>query len=296
VRLLSAVATTIGNERIAALLEQVADLLERTEANDFRVRSYRRAAESVRGAERPVAEILDERGTAGLRDLSGVGEKLAGSIAEIVRTGRFGLLEHLQAEVTPEEVLAEVPGVGPTLARRVHRRLGIETLEELEQAAHNGRLEQVEGIGAEKAAGIRDALAGRLSRTARRRARRRGSGAAPSPDRPGVDILLDVDAEYRRKAEAGALHRIAPRRFNPEGEAWLPILHTRRDGWDFTALYSNTARAHELGKTHDWVVLYYTHGAAEHQSTVVTGISGALAGRRVVRGRESECRRYYEEG
>lgn len=50
--------------------------------------------------------------------------------------------------------------------------------------------------------------------------------------------------------------RAAPRRFNPKGKAWLPILHTQRGPWHFTALYSNTARAHDLKKTGDWVVLY----------------------------------------
>jgi putative hydrolase len=107
-------------------------------------------------------------------------------------------------------------------------------------------------------------------------------------------VLLAVDAEYRDKAAAGALPTIAPRRFNPDGSAWLPILHTERGGWHFTALYSNTARAHELGRTGDWVVLYfYDDHHQEGQHTVVTETRGPLAGRRVVRGREGECREYY---
>jgi hypothetical protein len=58
----------------------------------------------------------------------------------------------------------------------------------------------------------------------------------------------------------------------------------------FTALFSNTARAHELGKTRDWVVVYFhTDTQSEGQRTTVTETSGRLAGRRVVRGRESEC-------
>ena len=61
----------------------------------------------------------------------------------------------------------------------------------------------------------------------------------------------------RNKAEAGQLPTIAPKRFNPEGKTWLPVLHSTQDGWHFTALYSNTARAHELGRTHDWVVVYF---------------------------------------
>lgn len=73
-------------------------------------------------------------------------------------------------------------------------------------------------------------------------------------------------------------------------------MHVERDGWSFTALYSNTARAHDLGKTHDWVVLYYDQDGEEGQATVVTETHGPLGGKRVVRGREAECRRYYESG
>jgi hypothetical protein len=108
-----------------------------------------------------------------------------------------------------------------------------------------------------------------------------------------VAALLAVDAEYREGARAGTLRRITPRRFNPERAAWLPVLHTERDGWSFTALFSNTARAHELGRTRDWVVLYAERDGEEDRCTVVTETSGPLSGRRVVRGREAECAQHY---
>lgn len=66
------------------------------------------------------------------------------------------------------------------------------------------------------------------------------------------------------------------------------MLHVERGGWTFTALYSNTVRAHELGRTRDWVVIYYERDDGSGQCTVVTEPSGALRGQRVVRGRESE--------
>lgn len=111
---------------------------------------------------------------------------------------------------------------------------------------------------------------------------------------PGVDLLLDVDREYLDKAQAGVLRRIAPRLQNPAGEAWLPVLHTRRDGWSFTALFSNTERAHLYHRAHDWVVILYEDGQGVHgQATVVTEWRGSLAGQRVVRGREPECARRY---
>jgi hypothetical protein len=67
-------------------------------------------------------------------------------------------------------------------------------------------------------------------------------------------------------------------------------LHTSRDGWHLTALYSNTARAHELARTRDWVVIYFHQDDhVEGQRTVVTETHGAQRGLRVVRGREAEC-------
>jgi len=110
---------------------------------------------------------------------------------------------------------------------------------------------------------------------------------------PGVGELLGVDHEYRHKADAGALPTIAPRRFNPQKESWLPVLHTERGDRHYTALFSNTARAHELGRTQDWVVIYCDCGRAEQQFTVITASHGILAGRRIVRGREEECAAYY---
>jgi hypothetical protein len=142
----------------------------------------------------------------------------------------------------------------------------------------------VDGFGDKRIEGIRAALDARLRRV--RRAMR--PGALPS-----VEELLDVDREYRAKAAAGELPTIAPRRMNPSGEAWLPILHTRRDGRDYTALYSNTPLAHRLDRTHDWVVIYPENGAGQRPFTVVTERRGALAGKRVVRGRERECREAY---
>jgi DNA polymerase (family 10) len=89
------------------------------------------------------------------------------------------------------------------------------------------------------------------------------------------------------------LPTITPRRFNPHQEPWLPICQTRRGGWRYRALFSNTAVAHRLGQTRNWVVIYFECGPVTRQRTVVTEVRGELSGRRVVRGREQECREYY---
>jgi hypothetical protein len=111
---------------------------------------------------------------------------------------------------------------------------------------------------------------------------------------PSVELILGIDAEYRKKAAADQLKKIAPKKFNLEGRAWLPIMSTEREGWRFTVLFSNTQRAHDLGKTNDWVVVYYDDGSGERKCTVVTEFKGELSGKRVIRGREKECGEYYE--
>jgi hypothetical protein len=116
--------------------------------------------------------------------------------------------------------------------------------------------------------------------------------AAPAAA-PSVRDLLAVDREYRRKARAGKLPLVAPRRLNPSGRAWLPVLHTSRTSRRYTALFSNTATAHLRGRTGDWVVLYYSGNDRSGQVTVVTEWHGPLKGKRVVRGREADCLEVY---
>jgi hypothetical protein len=283
-------ARQIANHEIADALERVADLLEAQHASPYRVRAYRGGAATVRAQEEPLVERVLQGGTP-LEALRGIGKSLAAAIRELVHTGRLGLLERLEGQVSPEDLFTTVPGIGESLARRAHLDLDIETLEELELAAHDGRLRSVPGFGARRVRGVREALASMLARSTRRRARLAGAPAADAAMPPDVATLLAVDAEYRVLAARGELRTIAPRRFNPEGRAWLPILHVEREGWSLSALFSNTARAHELGRTRDWVVIYYERDGDEGQCTVVTEPWGPMRGRRVVRGREEECSR-----
>lgn len=267
------------NADLAQRLDRIADRLAAQGANPFRVGAYRRAADTVRGSERALADVFQDDGVEGLIALPGIGRSIASLVREYVRSGRISLLERLEGEVSAETLLTTIPGLGPELARRAHDELGIDSLEALEVACWNGSLASLRGFGPRRVAAIAASVGAALGRAA---------GAAASGGRkPSVAALLDVDAEYRRRAGACELSRIAPRRFNPEGRAWLPVLHTERDGWHFTALFSNTARAHELGKTDDWVVIYADRDGEHDQSTLVT--DSHAPGGRVVRGRELEC-------
>jgi hypothetical protein len=287
-----------SNSDIAVVLERIAELLEAQNANPFRVRAYREAAQTLQDTDRAVALLAGHDHQDELKALPNIGDGIAAVIGEYVSSGKSALLQDLEAKASPEAMIATVPGIGKGLAGRIVEQLGIDSLTELEEAAHDGRLASVEGFGGKRVEGVRAALAGMLSQSAQRAQRKRTDGATQADDRaddrPSVDLLLAIDEEYRRRAEAGELPKIAPRRFNPEHEAWLPIMRVKRDGYDFTALFSNTAQAHELGKTHDWVVIYYERDGKERQHTVVTETKSVLKGKRVVRGRDTENRRYYE--
>ncbi|MCY1035098.1 helix-hairpin-helix domain-containing protein [Corallococcus sp. BB11-1] len=284
-----------NNIDIADALERVADLLDTQDAMPYRVGAYRKAAATIATWPDSVAHVLAADGEAGLRKLPGVGKSIAAAVAELVRTGRMDLLERLEGEGSPEGLLASVPGIGPELAKRIHDALDITTLEALELAAHDGRLERVEGFGPRRAEQVREVLAARLERNRRAREQARSHRREDAP-RPSVEALLRVDADYRRRSANGELRRIAPKRFNPSGEAWLPVMREHMDGWNLRALFSNTALAHRQKTTHDWVVLYYDQDDIRGQCTVVTAHGGPLDGRRVVKGREDECLAHYGRG
>lgn len=276
------------NMQVSDLLRQMAEVLEQQQANPYRINAYRRAAEAVESLDEDVRDVLEREGTDGLIRLPFIGKGIASSIQEIADTGRLVRLERIRGTLKPEHLFQTVPGIGPELAHQIHDRLQVDTLEGLEIAAHDGRLEDIKGVGPRRAAGIRASLASLIGR------RRPPPRSNTNPD---ISTLLAVDREYRNKARAGSLEKIAPRRFNREGTAWLPILHTQRNDWHFTALYSNTARAHQLNRTRDWVVIYfYDADHREGQCTVVNETRGPLLNLRVVRGREAECRRYYRRG
>jgi putative hydrolase len=268
------------NARVADSLRGIAELLAGQGANPFRCAAYRDAADLLRTMPRPVTEVLAAEGVEGLTRLPRIGAALARTIEQLAECGTTPLLERLRGRHDPEATLASVPGIGRKLAFHIHEQLGLETLADLEAAAWDGRLATVPGLGTgRRLQSIRRQLATLLRRPARTAA------GAPRPSEPPVQELLSVDEEYRHKAANNQLTHVAPYRFNPARASWLPILHTARRDRHYTALYSNTARAHRLGTTHDWVVIYRDDPGGHGQWTVVT----ARHGRRTVRGREREC-------
>jgi len=260
------------NALVASRCERIAWLLEAQDANPYRLRAWREAAAQIRDLPTSVVETCRRGGKASLISIPHIGRGIAGVIEEYARTGRFHLLDSLEGGRDTEALLCCVPGIGPALAKRIQEELLIDSLEELELAAHDGRLDALPGFGPRRLQAIRAELDSMLRRATPRR--NPATGEVPT-----VDLLLEIDREYLQAAKAGKLRTILPRRFNPKGSIRIPIWHVDRDGWHFTVLFSNSARAHQAGKTRDWVLIFFEGPQGHGQITAIS-----LRGRRVLRG------------
>ena len=134
------------NLEVAAIFATMADMLAIQGENYHRILAYRRAAENVAALGRP----LDEVWRAGeLEAIPGIGKTLASKIDELMRTGRLGAYEKLQAQVPAGVVeMLQIPDVGPKRAALFWKELGITSVAALEQAAREGRLRTLSGMGA----------------------------------------------------------------------------------------------------------------------------------------------------
>src|SRR5262245_6504975 len=145
------------NVEIARLFELIADLLEIRGDNPFRIRAYRRAAQSVESFGEDLGAVAqDER----LGELPGIGKDLADKIAEYLRTGRMSDIDALQKEIPRGVVeLMNVPGVGPKTAKLLYDKAGIRDVDSLEALAREGRLRGLPGIKAKSEANILKGIA-----------------------------------------------------------------------------------------------------------------------------------------
>lgn len=136
------------NQEIAAVFQQIADLLEFQGANPFRVRAYRNGGRKIADLSEPLAALVEDESRQ-LTDLEGIGKDLAEKIATLLATGSLPMLEELLAEV-PSTVLAimRVPGLGPKKAAVLYRELGVESLDDLCAACETERVRDLKGFGA----------------------------------------------------------------------------------------------------------------------------------------------------
>jgi DNA polymerase (family 10) len=134
------------NKEIAALFEEIADILELKGENRFRINAYRRGAQSLTGLGRAVEEVASEDA---LGEIPGIGKDLSAKILEYLETGAIAYLDELRKD-TPEILLEmlRVPGIGPKTALLIHEALGVKSLSALARAASEHRLQGIPNIKA----------------------------------------------------------------------------------------------------------------------------------------------------
>ena len=161
----------MDNHSLARVLHDIADALEIKGESFFRIRSYRLSAESIASHGQDVADMI--RGGDDLRSITGVGEKIASKLREIVDTGRCSYHDELLTEV-PRGVLdlLKLPGLGPKGVGLVFRELGVRSADDLEAAIADGRFRTLPGMKEKKEARIRKGLEARrrIERAQRRAA------------------------------------------------------------------------------------------------------------------------------
>src|SRR5437588_5477190 len=158
-------ALAFGNDAIAKVLDEIADLIELKGENVFRAVTYRAAARAIRDLREPLTKLVEERR---LKEIPKVGSSVSEAIEQIVATGRSKRHEELQAAVPPGLLtLLRVPGVGPATARIIYDHLKITTIEELEEAAKEHRLQQLPKIQAKTEENILRSITALKQRTGR---------------------------------------------------------------------------------------------------------------------------------
>ena len=141
------------NADIAAQLSELADLLEIQGANPFRVRAYRNAVRTIEGQTSALSGFV--RDCRDLTELPGIGKEMANHVTELCETGRLSMLEEMLQHVPATLIdLMHLPGVGPKKARKLWDELAIETVDDLEVAAKEGRVATLAGFGAKSEAKI----------------------------------------------------------------------------------------------------------------------------------------------
>ncbi len=136
----------VHNADIAAIFNQIADLLEIKGDHPFRIGAYRNAARTLATLATSVQTMIEEKRD--LKDLPGIGLDLSAKITEIVTTGNCALHEQLRREMPPLlSALLTVPGLGPKRVKTLYQEAHIESIDQLYRAAGAGQISQIRGFG-----------------------------------------------------------------------------------------------------------------------------------------------------
>lgn len=151
-----------NNSDIAAIFFEIADILD-TQEVEWKPRAYRQAARSIEGLNKDVSDIYKKGGIKALEEIPGIGEGLGKKIIEYIEKGKIKEFENLKKKIPDDlEVLIKIPGMGPKKAKKLHDKLGVKTVSQLEKAAKEHKILDIPGFGEKSEKDILDSI--KLSR------------------------------------------------------------------------------------------------------------------------------------
>lgn len=235
----------VVNATIAAIFDEIADLLDIQGANPYRIRAYRNAARTIGSLATDIKSIAADPEE--LKQLPGIGDDLAAKIREIVESGKCVFLERLRKQVPPAVAqLLRIPGLGPKRVRLLYQELEVQTLDQLLRAARDGRIRELRGFGPKIESRIVQAAQAHLGQ-----ARRFKLVVAAQYAEPLVAHLKSVP-EVREVVVAGSFRRMR------ETVGDLDVLVTARGSapvMDRFTGYEEVGEVLSRGKTRSTVVL-----------------------------------------
>lgn len=136
----------LHNSEVADKFRMIADLLSIKGANQFRIRAYRNAAQTVSNLSDSLVDMVNS--DQDLTKLEGIGEDLAGKIEEVVKEGKMSELEELRKEISPEVAeMLDIAGLGPERVKTIYNQLDVKNISELKKAAEENEISQLSGLG-----------------------------------------------------------------------------------------------------------------------------------------------------
>ena len=146
------------NMELARIFAEIADVLDLTGANAFKVNANRKVARTLEEAGEDLAELA-RTDPARLRDIPGIGDSSAKKILEFVTTGKVAEREELLASI-PAGVpaLLQIPGLGPKRVRTLWTEGGVDSVDTLRTKLADGSLGGLPGMGPKTLKAIEESL------------------------------------------------------------------------------------------------------------------------------------------
>jgi len=240
----------IHNAEIAEIFNEYADLLEIKGANQYRVRAYRTAARNISDLSRSAAEMVSKKED--ISELPGFGKDLATKVADIVNIGELPQLEELKKELPAELIgITRLAGLGPKRAGALYKKLGVTSIEQLEEAANKQKVRELSGFGAKTEQKILDEI-GRKGEASEGKKRYKLS-VIEELAQPLLAYLKKLDGVKR--VEAAGSYR---RRKETVGDLDILVTHKKKsDVMKRFVEYEDVERVVSKGSTRSTVVLRY---------------------------------------